>query len=226
MSAYSDQLIVALDVDSAAKALQLVDALGDSTTFYKVGMQLYFAEGNAFIRELQARHKKIFLDLKINDIPETVAKAVGSVVALGVQYLTLFTQPAQIKAARATITERGSDLKLLNVTVLTSEPSTFEQVKARAALSLEAGADGLICSGHETAGLREVFGKDAILVNPGIRPATADKNDQVRIVTPAQAIAAGATNLVVGRPITAAADPAAVARAILAEIETAHHTRK
>lgn len=226
MSAYSDQLIVALDVDEAKHALQIVDALGESVTFYKVGMQLYFAEGNAFIRELQARKKKIFLDLKINDIPETVAKAVGSVVKLGVQYLTLFTQPAQIKAARAVIQERGSDLKLLNVTVLTSEASTFEMVKARAALSLGAGADGLICSGQETAALRTEFGKSCILVNPGIRPATAEKNDQVRIVTPAQAIIAGATNLVVGRPITAASHPAAAAHAILAEIESAHQNGK
>lgn len=226
MSAYSDQLIVALDVDDATRALQIVDALGDNGTFYKVGMQLYYAEGNAFIRELQARKKKIFLDLKINDIPETVAKAVGSVVTLGVQYLTLFTQTAQIKAARAVIQERGSDLKLLNVTVLTSEASTFEMVKARAALSLDAGADGLICSGHETAGLRAQFGTSCILVNPGIRPATAEKNDQVRIMTPAQAIIAGATNLVVGRPITAASDPAQAARAILAEIEAAHQQRK
>ena len=222
MSPISDELIVALDVDHADRALQIVDALGDDIGFYKVGMQLYFAEGNAFIRALQARKKKIFLDLKINDIPETVAKAVGSVVTLGVQYLTLFTQAPQIMAARETVKQRGSGLRLLNVTVLTSETSTFETVKARAALSLAAGADGLICSGHETAGLRAAFGTDCILVNPGIRPATADKNDQVRIVTPAQAISAGATNLVVGRPITAASDPASVARAILAEIETAH----
>lgn len=226
MSAFSDQLIVALDVDDAGKALRIVDALGKDVTFYKVGMQLYFAEGNTFIRELQARKKKIFLDLKINDIPETVAKAVGSVVTLGVEYLTLFTQPAQIQAARAVIRERGSDLKLLNVTVLTSEASTFETVKARAAISLDAGADGLICSGHETAGLRKEFGNNCILVNPGIRPAAAEKNDQVRIVTPTQAIAAGATNLVVGRPITGAADPGAAARAILAEIEAAHQAGK
>ncbi len=225
MPAYSDQLIVALDVDDAAQALRLVDSLGESVTFYKVGMQLYFAEGNSFIRELQARGKKIFLDLKINDIPETVAKAVGSIVHLKVQYLTLFTQQAQIKAARAVIDQRGSDLKLLNVTVLTSEASTFEQVKTRAGLSLEAGADGLICSGHETAGLRSAFGAGAIIVNPGIRPAAADKNDQVRVMTPSQAITAGATNLVVGRPITAAPDPAAAAQAILAEIERAHQQR-
>ena len=226
MPAYSDQLIVALDVDDAKRALQIVDALGDNGTFYKVGMQLYFAEGNAFIRELQARNKKIFLDLKINDIPETVAKAVGSVARFGVQYLTLFTQPAQIQAARAVIRERGSDLKLLNVTVLTSEASTFETVKARAAISLDAGADGLICSGHETAGLRKEFGNHCILVNPSIRLAAAEKNDQVRIVTPTQAIAAGATNLVVGRPITGAADPGAAACAILAEIEAAHQAGK
>ena len=171
-----------------------------------------------------ARVQGVFVTLDPERDSAEVLKAY--VASFADDIVALRGSPAQIKAARATIAGRGSDLKLLNVTVLTSESSTFEQVKARAALSLEAGADGLICSGHETAGLREAFGKDAILVNPGIRPATADKNDQVRIVTPAQAIAAGATNLVVGRPITAAQNPVAVARAILAEIEAAHRAKK
>lgn len=219
----ADALIVALDFSSAAEALQLVDALGESVVFYKVGMQLYFAAGNTVITELQKRNKQIFLDLKINDIPETVGKAVDSLISLKVRYLTLFTNEPQIQAAAAVVTKRGSDLKLLNVTVLTSQASTFADVDARAKFSLGAGAHGLICSGLEAAGLRRSHGETPILVTPGIRPATKDgaADDQVRIVTPGDAIRAGATNLVVGRPITQAPNPRAVAQAILAEIESA-----
>lgn len=221
MQKLNDRLIVALDVENAAKAMQLVEAAGESVSFYKVGMQLYFAEGNNFLRELQKKNKKIFLDLKINDIPETVAKAVASVAKLNVEYLTLFTQAKQLLAARKVLAELGSSLKLLNVTVLTSDESGFDAVRERAALSLSNGADGLICSGLETAALRREFGDKPILVNPGIRPAAGEQNDQVRIVTPTAAIQAGATNLVVGRPITAAADPVAAAQAILNEIQSA-----
>ena len=139
MAEPNEQLIVALDVPDAAGAFRLVDALGDAVHFYKVGMQLYFAEGNDFVRQLKGRGKKIFLDLKINDIPETVAHAVESVARLDVDYLTLFTGAAQIKAARETLARLGSPLKLLNVTVLTSEISDFTSVKVRAELSLEAG---------------------------------------------------------------------------------------
>lgn len=240
----TDKLIVALDVPTAADALLLVDTLGDAVTFYKVGMQLYFAEGNAFLRELKNRNKKIFLDLKINDIPETVALAVASVAALGVDYLTLFTGAKQVQAARRVVDEKQSPLKLLNVTVLTSDASGFEAVETRAKLSLEAGAHGLICSGQETEKLRSLFGNAAIIVNPGIRPAgekTDDQragsprsaahkdvlfaDDQVRIVTPAMAVKAGATNLVVGRPITRAADVRTAATAIAAEIIAAEKAR-
>jgi orotidine-5'-phosphate decarboxylase len=229
----AEALIVALDFSSAAEALQLVDALGDSVVFYKVGMQLYFAAGNNIIAELQKRNKQIFLDLKINDIPETVSKAVDSLVSLDVKYLTLFTQAAQIEAAAAVLKTRGSALKLLNVTVLTSQASTFAEVDARARLSLAAGAHGLICSGLEAEELRRNHGAEPILVTPGIRLAEkvhsthengstqSRKDDQVRIVTPGDAIRSGATNLVVGRPITQAQNPRAVAQAILAEIEGA-----
>jgi len=233
MQKTTEKLIVALDYSSQAEALQLVDALGDSVEFYKVGMQLYFAAGNGVIGELKQRNKKIFLDLKINDIPETVAKAVGSLVGLGVQYLTLFTNEAQIRAAAEVVAHHGSGLKLLNVTVLTSQASTFAEVDARARMSLAAGAHGLICSGLEAAELRRIHGTEAILVTPGIRPGSGEKanthgavsspraDDQVRIVTPGDAIRAGATNLVVGRPITQATNPRVVAQAILAEIEGA-----
>jgi orotidine-5'-phosphate decarboxylase len=222
MAANTDQLIVALDVPNAAEAMQLVDTLGDAVHFYKVGMQLYFAEGNDFVRQLKTRGKKIFLDLKINDIPETVAKAVESVARLEVDYLTLFTAAAQIKAAREVLTRLASPLKLLNVTVLTSEISDFTSVKVRAELSLEAGAHGLICSGRETRELRQLYGAQPILVNPGIRPLGGSDDDQIRIVTPTMAIESGATNIVVGRPITRSADPRAAAEAIQAEIATAN----
>lgn len=214
----SEKLIVALDVPDAATALGYVQAIGESVNFYKVGMQLYFAEGNALIAELLKRKKKIFLDLKINDIPETVGKAVASVSKLCVDYLTLFTQPPQIQVARETLKACGSSMKLLNVTVLTSDASDFAAVSARAKLSLEAGAHGLICSGMETAELRRHYGDEAILVNPGIRPGGAASHDQKRVVTPRMAIEAGATNIVVGRPITEAPDAAQAAQAILREI--------
>ena len=223
--AEAEQLIVALDVPDAAEAMRLVDALGESVVFYKVGMQLYFAEGNEFVRQLKSRGKKIFLDLKINDIPETVAKAVESVAGLGVDYLTLFTNAAQIKAAREALAKTASPLKLLNVTVLTSEISDFTSVKVRAALSLEAGAHGLICSGRETAELRQIYGQGPLLINPGIRPLGGSDDDQIRIVTPTMAIEAGATNIVVGRPITRSNDPRAAAEAIQEEIAAAQHNR-
>jgi orotidine-5'-phosphate decarboxylase len=221
MATNTDQLIVALDVPHAAEALGLVATLGDAVSFYKVGMQLYFAEGNDFVRQLKNGGKKIFLDLKINDIPETVAKAVESVAKLEVDYLTLFTGAAQIRAAREALAKLNSPLKLLNVTVLTSEISDFTSVKVRAELSLEAGAHGLICSGRETAELRQLYGAQPILVNPGIRPLGGSDDDQIRIVTPTMAIEAGATNIVVGRPITRSATPREVAEAIQAEIAAA-----
>ncbi|MBS0619750.1 MAG: orotidine-5'-phosphate decarboxylase [Spirochaetes bacterium] len=219
MTKADDRLIVALDFPDSSAALELVDNLDDLISFYKIGMQLYFAEGNTIVETIKKRGKKIFLDLKINDIPETVARAVESVARLDVDFLTLFTNAGQIKAARAILTQTNSPLKLLNVTVLTSETSDFSAVAARAELSLEAGAHGLICSGYETAELRARFGDSAILVNPGIRPASASADDQVRIVTPSQALAAGASNLVIGRPITKAADPRAATLQILTEMQ-------
>lgn len=219
MTKADDRLIVALDFPDSSAALELVDNLDDLISFYKIGMQLYFAEGNTIVEAIKKRGKKLFLDLKINDIPETVARAVESVARLDVDYLTLFTNAGQIKAARAILTQTNSPLKLLNVTVLTSEASDFSAVAARAELSLEAGAHGLICSGYETAELRARFGDSAILVNPGIRPASASADDQVRIVTPTQALAAGASNLVIGRPITKAADPRAATLQILTEMQ-------
>jgi len=219
MTKADDRLIVALDFPDASAAIELVDNLNELVSFYKIGMQLYFAEGNTIVEAIKKRGKKIFLDLKINDIPETVARAVESVARLDVDYLTLFTNAAQITAARAILTQIHSPLKLLNVTVLTSEASDFAAVAKRAEVSLDAGAHGLICSGHETAQLRARFGDSAILVNPGIRPASASADDQIRIVTPAQALIAGATNLVIGRPITKAAKAREATLQILTEMQ-------
>lgn len=216
-----EKLIVALDVASAQEAFALVETLGDTVSFYKVGMQLYFSAGNAFIQELRKRNKRVFLDLKINDIPETIALAVEQIIRLEVDYLTLFTGAKQIETACARVREKKSALKLLSVTVLTSEESHFEEVERRARLSLEAGADGLICSGKETARLRTLFGASAILVNPGIRPQGSAQDDQVRVVTPFDALRGGATNIVVGRPITKAQNPVDAAKAILCEIQKA-----
>lgn len=220
----TDQLIVALDFATAEEALSMVEILGDRVHFYKVGMQLYFAAGNAIVAELIARQKKVFLDLKINDIPKTVALAVASLARLGIDYLTLFTGEKQIQAARKILDTLESPLKLLNVSVLTSEESTFDEVAQRVSLSLQAGADGVIASGKEAALLREHFGQAPIIVTPGIRPKDSAPDDQIRIVTPAMAIRAGATNLVVGRPITKAKDPRAAAEAIIAEIHSARQS--
>jgi len=213
-------LIVALDYPQKAEALALVTLLDDSVQSYKVGMQLFYAEGIPLIKTLQSLKKNIFLDLKINDIPETVAKAVESLIRLDVQYLTLFTQATQIQRAREVVDKNKSPLKLLNVSVLTSEPSTLADVARRTEMSLQAGAHGVICSGQETAQLRQNHGAGFIIVNPGIRPAdNQTTDDQVRVVTPRMALDAGATNIVVGRPITQAPNPREAALAILKEID-------
>jgi orotidine-5'-phosphate decarboxylase len=221
MPDHTERLIIALDFPNAAAALELVDSLGPRVIFYKVGMQLYFAEGNNFLDQLRDRGKRIFLDLKLNDIPETVGRAVESISRLGVEYLTLFTDAPQIEAAAKILREIGSPLKLLNVTVLTSDNVRPEAILQRAQLSAQAGAHGIICSGQETAAIRKQFGSEFIVVNPGIRPLDVAANDQVRTVTPEMAMRAGATNIVVGRPITRAEKPLEATEAILAAIAKA-----
>ncbi|MCX7633264.1 MAG: orotidine-5'-phosphate decarboxylase [Turneriella sp.] len=217
-----EKMIVALDVPDAPKALQLVETLDDLIVYYKVGMQLYFREGNPFIHELLRRGKKVFLDLKIHDIPQTVAGAVASLASLAIEYLTLATGEAQLRAARQVLQAQSSPLKLLNVTVLTSEKSSLAEVLARTELSLRAGADGVIASGQETQELRKRFGQEFIIITPGIRPHGSAVHDQERVATPRAAIAAGATHIVVGRPITQAVDPRSAAFAILQEINECH----
>ena len=225
-----ERLIVALDVPSVREAEALVARLGESVSFYKIGYQLAFAGGIDFARVLASAGKQIFLDLKLHDIGNTVAKGVESVARLGATFLTVHAYPQTMHAA--VDARAGSNLRLLAVTVLTSyddadlaaagyDFTVSELVAERAAQAHDVGVDGLVCSGEEAAMLRPIVGASMVLVTPGIRPAGADAGDQKRIMTPAAAIAAGADHLVVGRPVIAAPDPKAAAEAIVAEIAQA-----
>jgi orotidine-5'-phosphate decarboxylase len=222
-----DRLIVALDLPGVAAAEAMVGRLGDSVTFYKIGYQLAFAGGLPLVRQLADAGKQVFIDLKLHDIGNTVARGVESVAKLGATFLTVHAYPQTMKAAvegRA-----GSSLKILAVTVLTSYDDgdlhaagyrlgVSDMVAARAQQAQVLGIDGLVCSPEEAAALRKIVGHQISLVTPGIRPAGAASGDQKRIMTPARAIAAGADYLVVGRPVMEAADPKAAAEAIQAEI--------
>jgi orotidine-5'-phosphate decarboxylase len=225
-----ERLIVALDVPSVREAEALVARLGESVSFYKIGYQLAFAGGIDFARVLASAGKQIFLDLKLHDIGNTVAKGVESVARLGATFLTVHAYPQTMHAA--VDARAGSNLRLLAVTVLTSyddadlaaagyDFAVSELVAERAAQAHDVGIDGLVCSGEEAAMLRQIIGASMVLVTPGIRPAGADAGDQKRIMTPSAAIAAGADHLVVGRPVIAAPDPKAAAEAIVAEIAKA-----
>jgi orotidine-5'-phosphate decarboxylase len=235
---YDQRLIVALDVSSAAAAQKIVTALGDSVHIYKVGMQLYTAEGPQIVRELVGSGRQVFLDLKCHDIPNTVASAVREAMQLGVSMLTVHASGgskmlrAAVEAARVPADARSNRLKVLAVTVLTSMDEhdlnqtgvpgkVVDQVLRLASTALDAGCAGVVSSAREVKALREKLGENFLIVNPGVRPAGADHGDQTRVVTPAEAIQAGATHIVVGRPITAAKDPVAAARAINQEIRTA-----
>jgi orotidine-5'-phosphate decarboxylase len=224
-----DHLIVALDYPGAAEALELVDQLEGLVRWFKIGLELYVAEGNNVIEQVLTRGYSVFLDLKFHDIPNTVAGAVRLAAKTGADMLTVHTSggPAMLAAAHEAA---GSTLRLLGVTVLTSvdreqlhatgvPASPSEQVSRLAAMAYAAGIRGFVASAEEVASLRAAH-RDATLVIPGIRPAGAVIGDQRRVATPASAIAAGADYLVVGRPITQAADPAAAAQAILDEIAT------
>ncbi len=222
-----DRVIVPLDLPSVAAAEAMVTRLGDSVTFYKIGYQLAYAGGLPLVSQLVKSGKKVFLDLKLHDIGNTVARGVESVAKLGATFLTVHAYPQTLKAAvegRA-----GSDLKLLAVTVLTSYDDSdlhaagyrlnvSDLVEARAQQAQVLGLDGIVCSPEEASGLRKLVGHQMTLVTPGIRPAGSEVGDQKRIMTPARAIAAGSDYLVVGRPITGAADPKAAAEAVHAEI--------
>jgi orotidine-5'-phosphate decarboxylase len=222
-----DRLIVALDVSSIAEAEAMVVKLGDAVSFYKIGYQLAFAGGLPFAHDLIGAGKKVFVDLKLHDIGNTVAKGVESVAKLGATFLTVHAYPQTMHAA--VDARKGSGLRILAVTVLTSyddadlaaagyDFTVPELVAERAAQARDMGVDGLVCSAEEAARLRTIASAGMVLVTPGIRPAGAEAGDQKRIMTPTAAIAAGADYLVVGRPIIAAPDPKAAAEAIVAEI--------
>jgi orotidine-5'-phosphate decarboxylase len=222
-----ERLIVALDVPSVGEAEALVARLGDTVLFYKIGYQLAFAGGIDFARVLAGAGKRVFLDLKLHDIGNAVARGVESVARLGASFLSVHAYPQTMHAA--VDARKGSELRLLAVTVLTSyddadlaaagyDFTVAELVAERAAQARDVGIDGLVCSGEEAGMLRRIVGAAMVLVTPGIRPAGAAAGDQKRIMTPAAALAAGADHLVVGRPILAAPDPKKAADAILAEI--------
>jgi orotidine-5'-phosphate decarboxylase len=220
-------IIVALDVESAAEARELVTRLGDRIDFYKVGMELYAASGMDAVRELLALGKEVFLDLKLYDIPETVKRAVAQVAKTGVRFLTVHGSASILRAA---VEGRGSSsLKLLAVTVLTSfGPEDLDDlgyaceiahlVERRARKAVECGIDGLVASPLEAAAIRRIVPPQTILVTPGVRSAGGAKGDQKRVAMPAEAIRDGANYLVIGRQITRAANPAAEAERVLREI--------
>jgi len=227
------RVIVPLDVPTAEEALELVDRLGPRGDFYKVGFQLYTSAGPQVVRELVDRGKRVFLDIKLHDIPNTVAHAVEAAAGLGVDLLTVHASggPTMLEAAAAA---RSGELRLLAVTVLTSlSPdemgtvwgrdirSVREEVGRLALMSQASGMDGVVASALEASWIRSQVGESFLIVTPGIRPAGSERGDQNRIATPGDAVRAGADYLVIGRPITAAPDPGAALDAILDEIDSA-----
>ena len=224
-----DRLIVALDVPDLASAEAMVSRLGDTVTFYKVGMELTYSGGLSFVRRLADAGKKVFLDLKLHDIPNTVEKATAQVADLGATFLTVHAFPQTMKAA---VKGRGTgSLKILAVTVMTSYDDADlveagyalgvrDLVERRARQAHAIGVDGLILSPEEVSAMRTLLGPDITLITPGIRPSGSAAGDQKRIMTPANAIKAGADYLVIGRPVTQADDPKASAEAIIAEIRS------
>ncbi|MDQ0318652.1 orotidine-5'-phosphate decarboxylase [Pararhizobium capsulatum DSM 1112] len=225
-----DRLIIGLDLPTIGEAEKIVAALGDEASFYKIGYQLVFAGGLEFARDLAQGGKKVFLDMKLLDIDNTVAKGVENIARMGMSMLTLHAYPKAMKAAVEAA--KGSDLCLLGVTVLTSmdaedvrdagyalDPRAL--VLKRAEQAREAGMGGIVCSAEESAAVRGIVGAGMAVVTPGIRPTGSDKGDQKRVMTPADSLAAGSSHLVVARPIVKAEDPLAATRAILAEMDRA-----
>jgi orotidine-5'-phosphate decarboxylase len=222
-----DRLIVALDLPGVERAEAMIAQLGDAVSFYKIGYQLAFAGGLPLAAKLAAQGKKVFVDLKLHDTGNTVARGVKSIASLGATFLTVHAYPQTMKAAAEA--RAGTDLKILAVTVLTSYDDddlhaagyrlgVSDLVQARAQQAQVLGIDGIVCSAEEAPALRRIVGHQMPLVTPGIRPSGSAAGDQKRIMTPARAIVAGADYLVVGRPVIEAADPRAVVQAILAEI--------
>jgi orotidine-5'-phosphate decarboxylase len=225
-----ERMIVALDVPSVEEARAVIRVLGNSATFYKIGYQLAFAGGLDLARELAAEGCQVFLDMKLLDIENTVAKAVENVAKMGVSMLTIHAYPIAMRAAVEAA--KGSQLTLLGVTVLTSMDAAdlseagysgapHDLVLRRALQARDAGMGGIVCSAEEARQARAIVGPGMAVVTPGIRPAGSSKGDQKRVMTPGDAIRAGASHLVVGRPVTGAQDMAEAARAITAEIAEA-----
>ncbi|MBO9192737.1 orotidine-5'-phosphate decarboxylase [Rhizobium sp. 16-449-1b] len=222
-----ERLIVGLDVPTLGEAEKMVATLGDTVSFYKIGYQLVFAGGLEFARDLAKDGKKVFLDMKLLDIDNTVASGVENIAKMGMSMLTLHAYP---KAMRAAVeAAKGSGLCLLGVTVLTSmdeadlteagysgDPRSL--VLRRAEQAREAGMGGIVCSAEESSVVREVVGPDMAIVTPGIRPSGSERGDQKRVMTPYDALRAGSTHLVVGRPIVKAPEPEQAAKAILDEM--------
>jgi orotidine-5'-phosphate decarboxylase len=225
-----ERLIVALDAPDVGEARALVERIGDTANFYKIGMELAYGGGLPLVPELAAAGKRVFLDLKLHDIPNTVERATAQAAKLGATFLTVHAYPQTMRAAVAGA--KGSGMRILAVTVLTSYDDAdlfdacyrfgvVETVRRRAEQALALGVDGLVASAAEAAMARETVGRDMLLVTPGIRSAGAAAGDQKRVATPAEAIRNGADYLVVGRPVIQAPDPRAAAEAVVAEIATA-----
>lgn len=227
------ELIVALDVNTRDEAVAKVKAIGESVDFYKIGLELFTAEGPDVVKAVKDLGKRVFLDLKFHDIPRTVERAVKSGAKLGVDLMTIHSVggKAMIQAAAQAAAEFGASApKILAVTVLTSLDQTdledvgikgrtpAEQVEAMARFAIENGANGLVCSPKEVGNLSKMLKSGTLFITPGVRPAGAAVGDQKRVATPADAVRDGATHLVVGRPILAAEDPVAAAKAIRAEM--------
>ena len=225
-----ERMIVGLDLSSVDEAQAMVERLGDTVSFYKIGYQLGYAGGLNFARELIESGKKVFLDLKLLDIDNTVAKGVESIANMGVSMLTLHAYP---KAMRVAVdAAKGSDICLLGVTVLTSmddadlveagySMDAVSLVEKRAGQAVEAGMGGIVCSAKEASLVRSIVGPEMAVVTPGIRPAGVSADDQKRVVTPSAAISSGVSHIVVARPVIKAADPKAAAEAIIDEIASA-----
>ena len=227
----SERLIVALDFPDARQALALIDKLEGATHWFKIGLELFIAEGIPLVEEVKRRGYSVFLDLKLHDIPNTVSSAVRSAAHLGVNMLTVHASGGSemLTAAAEAAATSDDGPAILAVTVLTSMDSAqleatgiaggaSAQVDRLGKMALACGVPGLVCSANEISGLRADLGQKPLLVIPGIRPKNSEAGDQKRVATPSAAIAAGASYLVVGRPITRAEDPAATALAILAEM--------
>ena len=228
MTKAADRIIVALDVPTQKPALELVGKLRDRISFFKIGLQLYTAEGPEIVRAVSSTGSKVWLDLKLHDIPNTVARAVESANRLGAQVLTIHLSGGS-EMIRAAIAARSDNMLLLGVTVLTSsteetlreigiQDKVEDQVLRLAKLGVEAGIDGVVASPHEIETLRREFGDRIKIVVPGVRPNWSTAGDQKRVMTPGEALQAGADYLVVGRPITAHRNPSEAAEKILAEI--------